>query len=293
MRRRGFTLIELLVVIAIIAVLVALLLPAVQQAREAARRSQCKNNSAQMAWPFHNYPEISTMFPNGSVSNDSWGWGMSWYMRILPMMDQSPVYNRLTFGGIHPGWVCCGDSFGTANGVVLNGVRFSWAVCPSSTLQDMRDAGNNTIVEHPHYYGIMGATNGNGFTNPANRVVNCCDCCGNQAATGIVTSGGLLLPTTAKKIAEVTDGSSNTIIVGESSMPVLNAVGGSRTADVQGVHGISMGGDKPFTIDSQTAGTWGRVFNLTIVAASAHFCRQSTTIRHGPASTTTSGLTSR
>ena len=84
MRRRGFTLIELLVVIAIIAVLIALLLPAVQQAREAARRTQCKNNLKQMGLAMHNYHDTFMGFPNGNIASSAGGWGMSWYMRILP-----------------------------------------------------------------------------------------------------------------------------------------------------------------------------------------------------------------
>lgn len=103
MRRRGFTLIELLVVIAIIAVLIALLLPAVQQAREAARRTQCKNNLKQIGLALHNYHEQSRVFPPGWIAVDGTtglmsahggGSGAGWGLMILPQLDQSPLYNR-------------------------------------------------------------------------------------------------------------------------------------------------------------------------------------------------------
>src|SRR5580698_8598950 len=104
--KRGFTLIELLVVIAIIAVLVALLLPAVQQAREAARRTQCKNNLKQIGLALYNYHDSFSLFPPGYVDrngnpnltpdNDlgpSWGWAAF----LLPGMDQAPLYNQINF----------------------------------------------------------------------------------------------------------------------------------------------------------------------------------------------------
>ena len=161
MRRRGFTLIELLVSIAIIAVLIALLLPAVQQAREAARRTQCKNNLKQIGLAMHNYHDTHNGFPNGNIASSARGWGMSWYMRILPYVDQAPVYNKLNFSGTQPGWSCCGDTVGQANGDVIRGIRFAFTVCPSSSLQDMGDSGGGP-TEHPQYYGIMGAVDGLG-----------------------------------------------------------------------------------------------------------------------------------
>ena len=116
-RRRGFTLIELLVVIAIIAILIALLLPAVQQAREAARRSQCKNNLKQIGLGLHNYHDVHRTFPpawvNPARPNDTCndtaypaiannatvkaGWG--WAAFILPYIEETAIYNQADIGG--------------------------------------------------------------------------------------------------------------------------------------------------------------------------------------------------
>lgn len=105
-RVRGFTLIELLVVIAIIAVLIALLLPAVQQAREAARRTQCKNNMKQFGLGLHNYHDVYGRFPLPALFNFGPGVGSGlggmetsnvWSLAILPFLDQSAVYNAYNF----------------------------------------------------------------------------------------------------------------------------------------------------------------------------------------------------
>ena len=100
--QRGFTLIELLVVIAIIAVLIALLLPAVQQAREAARRSQCKNNLKQIGLAIHNYESTYSRFPSGGEGTDTQAlvrrlFPVSAYVACLPFMDQAPLYNSFDF----------------------------------------------------------------------------------------------------------------------------------------------------------------------------------------------------
>ncbi|QDT29124.1 Type II secretion system protein G precursor [Gimesia panareensis] len=102
-KKRGFTLIELLVVIAIIAILIALLLPAVQQAREAARRSTCKNNLKQIGLALHNYHDNFKMFPPGDIRDfysglNSWSTSqITWMGRILPFIDQAPLYNKINF----------------------------------------------------------------------------------------------------------------------------------------------------------------------------------------------------
>ena len=99
-RSRGFTLIELLVVIAIIAVLIALLLPAVQQAREAARRTQCRNNLKQIGLALHNYLSTHTVFPFGKGAPYVGAAGYarwSQHAMILPYIDQAPLYNSIDF----------------------------------------------------------------------------------------------------------------------------------------------------------------------------------------------------
>ncbi|MFO0890005.1 MAG: DUF1559 domain-containing protein [Isosphaeraceae bacterium] len=102
MRRRGFTLIELLVVIAIIAVLISLLLPAVQSAREAARRAQCTNNLKQIGLAAHNYIDRNQVFPPGATKgpgNNQWsdGAGFSWRAMVLPDVEQNAAFNNLNF----------------------------------------------------------------------------------------------------------------------------------------------------------------------------------------------------
>ncbi|MDB5339874.1 MAG: hypothetical protein JWN70_5493 [Planctomycetaceae bacterium] len=210
---RGFTLIELLVVIAIIAVLIALLLPAVQQAREAARRAQCKNNLKQFGLAFHNYSETYGTFPSGGFGQFS----ISWYGSILPQMEQSTTYNKLAF-------VDSGGYSGGANAAVWSGWKPSFIWCPSSNLPQVcvRDG----VVASSCYLGIAGATaSAASPTDPTglNRCVS--------HSQGYSCSNGVLIPNAVTRIRDITDGTTNTIMVGEGSRYGVN---GSGQVDIRG-----------------------------------------------------------
>lgn len=267
MRRRGFTLIELLVVIAIIAILIALLLPAVQQAREAARRSQCKNNLKQIGLALHNYADISPgLLPPGNIATNVGGWGMSWYNRILPFVDSAPLFKRLTFSGTHPGWAWTGSPEGNQNGGAWGNAAPAWVWCASSPLELSRPG--DIRIPNPHYFGIMGATDGNGFTNQSGRTANCCGCCAGMQALGVITSGGAFGPLEARRLASFKDGLSNVLVVGEHSNFVFTnpiALGGQRTAQVNGIHGVTMGSPNLTRIEGAPGGMFERQFNLMTV----------------------------
>jgi prepilin-type N-terminal cleavage/methylation domain-containing protein/prepilin-type processing-associated H-X9-DG protein len=133
-RRRGFTLIELLVVIAIIGVLIALLLPAVQAAREAARRSQCVNNLKQLGLAVHNYHSTNNAMPPlygnfgaaGDPSAPNGEWPLGWAVALLPYLEQQPLFNSANY------------SQGVFNAININTIsstKLSVLVCPSEPLR--------------------------------------------------------------------------------------------------------------------------------------------------------------
>lgn len=196
-RRSGFTLIELLVVIAIIAVLIALLLPAVQQAREAARRSQCKNNLRQIGLALHNYHDSYNQFAPGTISRTGGRFGgPEWpYLLhfILPNMDQAAVYNELAkdWGRAAP-WV-------DPSVWPLNVQSPLPALqCPSDGQGgSVKLAGTAVSLPSSNYLGFFSGLN-DGQTNV--------DSGSSKTAFGVNRGAS---------IRDITDGTSNTMLVGE------------------------------------------------------------------------------
>lgn len=264
-RLRGFTLVELLVVIAIIGILVGLLLPAVQAAREAARRMQCQNNLKQIGLGLHNYHSTYKKFPAGGYGTHlNLDTGFSWMVSILPYCEQANIFDRLTFAGAGVGWVGPRNSVGWNNGMIINNVKLPYLICPSSALPEFNTfSGPGITVMRPQYVGISGAADGNGFTNVAGRQKACCTQSG--TATGVISSGGLLPPVRSRSISDCIDGSSNTIIVGEISSYGRDLVG--TLLGINGFLGFQAGSLSNVAVEDWpvASGLYHRVLNLTTV----------------------------
>ena len=206
-RKRAFTLIELLVVIAIIAILIALLLPAVQQAREAARRTQCKNNLHQIGLALHNYHDVFNLFPSISSSSTTQiapspcpGWilsqGFSWQVKILPYIDQAPIFNLIDF--TRNGLTTCIQGNNPIPPAIATARRtpLQAYLCPS-------DPTEKVVVSFA------------AGTNYAAAVRARADANHNQMVNNSATRDLGLICRAGATIAQCTDGTSQTIIVGE------------------------------------------------------------------------------
>lgn len=277
-RRVGFTLIELLVVIAIIAILIALLLPAVQQAREAARRTQCRNNLKQIGLALHNYLDTFNVFPPGYVYAPNGAYqGFSWLTMLLPQFDQAPLYNNMgTFmstGSQAAASTLVSGQYTTA--AVLGALR-----CPS-------DVGGNTVntVDVPlssaawaptgnvayadrfgrsNYFGVVGHSGiGSGTTV--------------QPVPGAGLSNGVgLAPRTALYkgsfgensrvgLRDMTDGSTNVVMVGERYSPTTAAATGTDNGTGHGAWAIAAARGPTGSEAGSSAGGAGSVFGQALV----------------------------
>ncbi len=231
-RRTGFTLIELLVVIAIIAILIALLLPAVQQAREAARRSQCKNNLKQLALGLHNYHDTHRSFPVGIMRSDNGSVqcnAVAWSGMILPFVDQAPLCNSINWNAFGPNFT--GTTLATAQ---WNDSDGPMEMALSKTLPVFRcpSSGDPPFVSHDgiekrvpsNYGGVQTGLIGNPInaSRRAEYKSHMDDSMGLNAAYnpgadfgGHERMNGILLPVHVVTIDQVIDGTSNTALVAE------------------------------------------------------------------------------
>lgn len=219
-RRAGFTLIETLVTIAIIALLVALLLPAVQVARESARRSSCANNLKQLGVAIFNYQDRCSYFPAGWIdapdrlmsSNPYGSWG--WNAMILPQLEQSAVYNLCNFDQGHDG----SSSAGPSSDAVNRGIPV--LRCPSDVGSATVTAGSSgtQLGSRSNYPAIAGAA---AFLDGTS---------GAPSPNIQAHLGGAFAANSSTSTQSMTDGTTNCIIVGERASVLVNDTAGYDTA---------------------------------------------------------------
>lgn len=198
--RRGFTLIELLVVIAIIAILIGLLLPAVQKVREAASRIRCQNNLKQMGLGLHNYHDVNRAFPAGveyTAPNQGFYAGLGWSAKILPFIEQSALFNNYD---LKESWQAYGP-----NNIKQGEVKLPLYICPSDIGPEDFKTGTNPWTGQPFQWA---KTNYAGVGDSMRAWEW-------DQQTPTSNGNGMLMNWKRIGITSVSDGTSNTIMVGE------------------------------------------------------------------------------
>lgn len=208
--RSAFTLIELLVVIAIIAILIALLLPAVQQAREAARRTQCKNNLKQYGLALHNYHDVYNQFPvctHFTRGRQPWGHRWGWMPRLLPYIDQAPLANQINWG--YDAWEV--DAAAGVDNLAVLRSQTPMQFCPSNpdqgNLLNQDNFGGAFVIAETDYATCIGDyinVTGVGETPAFGNIF------APTAVRGVISRFGW-----SARFRDILDGTSNTIAIGE------------------------------------------------------------------------------
>jgi prepilin-type N-terminal cleavage/methylation domain-containing protein/prepilin-type processing-associated H-X9-DG protein len=205
--RGAFTLIELLVVIAIIGVLVALLLPAVQAAREAARRAQCVNNLKQIGLAIMNYESAQTSYPMGrfrldrAYDNCATAWDHSWINYILPFLEAGNQYGAINYS----------RPYNSVTQFTAFRLKLATLICPDDTPNTDLTAQGYIVTMQTSYTGMSGLTENVYYSwGTSTSAPNANRC-------GAIDGEGIFGTTIAYKVTDVIDGTSNTIFVGEQT----------------------------------------------------------------------------
>ena len=210
--KKGFTLVELLVVIAIIGILIGMLLPAVQQVREAARRISCGNKMRQLSLGMLNYESAFGHFPSGNISNPTMPFAsaitshaINWSCIILPFVEQQAQFDNVD--AVSAGLTNLANAFNSAEGENVLPIF----ICPSCPMADINPLRNPDDHGKSNYVGIYG-TNVGGQGTDYTQIV--------PLVSGVAVYdesalNGILFLDSEVRIGEITDGTSNTFIIGE------------------------------------------------------------------------------
>lgn len=221
--RRAFTLVELLVVIAIIGILVALLLPAVQAAREAARRSQCSNNLKQFGLGIHNHADVK----KGEIPQAGWNWAnpqTSWHISALPFMEQGALYNQLPWSQAATVDI---SNFTLPSGQWIRTLKSPpYGRCPTDPSDEMY--GGQAQMSYSGSLGSESTPSANAACEPyqVNRIPGQGAVGHGNGGNATDTSGPFSRVCMRMKLSNVTDGLSNTFFVGEAMAICHDHLGG-------------------------------------------------------------------
>ncbi|XZE33145.1 DUF1559 domain-containing protein [Pirellulaceae bacterium SH501] len=285
LRQRGFTLVELLVVIAIIGILVGLLLPAVQAAREAARRMQCGNNFKQMGLAILNYESAYKRLPPAAqktVNAVTGAHSASAFVRMLPFLEQTSLYaqieSQIGFGNNTTYWMATTAGHGPLMRQLMSQTRFPMYRCPSSPHREtvnLTVAGVTTTQLWPSYVLIAGSSR-HRSADP------------NGPNGSTMSQGGVFPGNVAFSLGTVTDGTSNTLAVSEQS---------GFPRGLTNVYRVAAGPDSGFPMSIKMfrlpngPGTWSATGSHNVANSNTDMrCYSMTAIRQPPMATGTPGF---